>query len=178
MASELHVDAIKHSGGTSALTIDSSGNLTANANLHSVGHVIQTVKVQQIFSEVTTTGSSYVDSNMALAITPKFASSTILFLARAWTSINQSSGGINMQVTRTISGGSATNFEGGHISIAEYAQTSGPSYREESKQFMCFDEPNTTTATTYTITFKSGGGTARVGVSNRTGTIILQEIAG
>ena len=27
MASELHVDAIKHSGGTSALTIDSSGNL-------------------------------------------------------------------------------------------------------------------------------------------------------
>ena len=28
MASELHVDAIKHSGGTSALTIDSSGNVT------------------------------------------------------------------------------------------------------------------------------------------------------
>ena len=27
MASELHVDAIKHSGGTSALTIDSSGNV-------------------------------------------------------------------------------------------------------------------------------------------------------
>ncbi len=171
MASELHVDAIKHSGGTSALTIGSSGVV------HIPGHVIQTVKVQQIFSEVTTTGSSYVDSNMALAITPKFASSTILFLARAWTSINQSSGAINMQVTRTISGGSATNFEGGHISIAEYGQTSGPSYREESKQFMCFDEPNTTTATTYTITFKSGGGTARVGVSNRTGTIILQEIA-
>ena len=28
MASELHVDAIKHSGGTSALTIDSSGSVT------------------------------------------------------------------------------------------------------------------------------------------------------
>ena len=28
MASELHVDAIKHSGGTSALTIDSSGRVT------------------------------------------------------------------------------------------------------------------------------------------------------
>ena len=27
MASELHVDAIKHSGGTSALTIDSSGRV-------------------------------------------------------------------------------------------------------------------------------------------------------
>ena len=79
MASELHVDAIKHSGGTSALTIDSSGNLTTSANLHSVGHVIQTVKVQQVFSEVTTTNSSsYVNTNMALAITPKFASSAIL----------------------------------------------------------------------------------------------------
>ena len=28
MASELHVDAIKHSGGTSAMTIDSSGRVT------------------------------------------------------------------------------------------------------------------------------------------------------
>ena len=31
MASELHVDAIKHSGGTSALTIDSSGRVTTSA---------------------------------------------------------------------------------------------------------------------------------------------------
>ena len=41
MASELHVDAIKHSGGTSALTIDSSGNLTTSANFHSEGVVVQ-----------------------------------------------------------------------------------------------------------------------------------------
>ena len=31
MASELHVDAIKHSGGTSAMTIDSSGRITTPA---------------------------------------------------------------------------------------------------------------------------------------------------
>ena len=31
MASELHVDAIKHSGGTSALTIDSSGRVATPA---------------------------------------------------------------------------------------------------------------------------------------------------
>jgi len=33
MASELHVDAIKHSGGTSALTIDSSGNTTVSQKI-------------------------------------------------------------------------------------------------------------------------------------------------
>ena len=31
MASELHVDAIKHSGGTSAMTIDSSGRILTPA---------------------------------------------------------------------------------------------------------------------------------------------------
>ena len=31
MASELHVDAIKHSGGTSAMTIDSSGRVKTPA---------------------------------------------------------------------------------------------------------------------------------------------------
>ena len=33
MASELHVDTIKHSGGTSAMTIDSSGNTTFSQNI-------------------------------------------------------------------------------------------------------------------------------------------------
>ena len=31
MASELHVDAIKHSGGTSAMTIDSTGRILTPA---------------------------------------------------------------------------------------------------------------------------------------------------
>ena len=33
MASELHVDTIKHSGGTTALTIDSSGNTTVSQKI-------------------------------------------------------------------------------------------------------------------------------------------------
>ena len=38
MASELHVDAIKHSGGTSAITINSSGNVNIP------GSIIQVVQ--------------------------------------------------------------------------------------------------------------------------------------
>jgi len=72
MASELHVDAIKHSGGTSALTIDSSGNV------HMAGAVLQTVI--HAFSDTTTNST---DSNADLtgssfSFTPKFASSLLL----------------------------------------------------------------------------------------------------
>ena len=38
MASELHVDAIKHSGGTSALTIDSSGRMQLPQLVHFHGN--------------------------------------------------------------------------------------------------------------------------------------------
>ena len=173
MASELHVDAIKHSGGTSALTIDSSGNLTTNANLHSVGHIIQTVESQGIFNQVTTTGSSFVNSNMQLAITPKFASSFILCNFRCWCSCDQSSGGIRLQVTRN-----GVNVEGGYLGVGEKANTSGPSYWEEFQHICLLDKThNSTSALTYIVTLMSNGGTARVGVSNRTGTMILQEIA-
>ena len=72
MASELHVDAIKHSGGTSALTIDSSGNV------HKAGLVVQTSF--HTFSDQTTNAS---DSNVELTgsshtFTPKFASSLLI----------------------------------------------------------------------------------------------------
>ena len=36
MASELHVDAIKHSGGTSAMTIDSTGRILTPARPHAL----------------------------------------------------------------------------------------------------------------------------------------------
>ena len=45
MASELHVDAIKHSGGTSALTINSSGRVNIPGWL-----LVQTGNMQGILS--------------------------------------------------------------------------------------------------------------------------------
>jgi len=72
MASELHVDAIKHSGGTSALTIDSSGNV------HKAGLIVQTSF--HSFNTATTLNS---DSNADVGgsshtFTPKFASSLLI----------------------------------------------------------------------------------------------------
>ena len=67
MASELHVDAIKHSGGTSALTIDSSGNV------HKAGMIVQVVKSGNFISgHVYSSSTSYatMGSDFSLAITP------------------------------------------------------------------------------------------------------------
>ena len=71
MASELHVDAIKHSGGTSAITIDSSGNV------HKAGFVVQTSF--HTFTDITSvTSSSYADvGGSSFTFTPKFATSLL-----------------------------------------------------------------------------------------------------
>ena len=67
MASELHVDAIKHSGGTSALTINSSGSVSIP------GSVVQVVEKVST-ANTTFTTNSYADHD-ELAITPKFSTS-------------------------------------------------------------------------------------------------------
>ena len=77
MASELHVDAIKHSGGTSALTIDSSGNLTASANVHYAGAVVQIQNAIKSGGVSNTSSTSFVDTGLTVNITPKFATSKI-----------------------------------------------------------------------------------------------------
>ena len=159
---------------TSRLLVDKiEGKASSGTIQMPAGHIIQTVESQGIFTEVTTTGSSFVNSNMQLAITPKFANSLILFKARCWCSCNQASGGIRLQVTRN-----GVNFEGGNLAVGEVSRTSGPSYWEEVQHIEVLDKThNSTSALTYIVTLLSAGGTARVGVSNRTGTIIIQEIA-
>jgi len=73
MASELHVDAIKHSGGTSAMTINSSGHV------HSAGAVLQVVEGTLVStSQFTTTSTSLADTGLTLQITLKFNTSKIL----------------------------------------------------------------------------------------------------
>ena len=66
MASELHVDAIKHSGGTSALTIDSSGRVLKSTipSFHAVRTSNQTSAGVGAFDTATLNeGSHYNTSN-------------------------------------------------------------------------------------------------------------------
>jgi len=72
MASELHVDAIKHSGGTSALTINSSGNI------HKAGMVLQVVNSIRNTAVSTTSTTFATIDDLSLNIIPKFSTSKIL----------------------------------------------------------------------------------------------------
>lgn len=77
MASELHVDAIKHSGGTSALTIDSSGNVKIP------GSVIQVVNGNYpavTSSSVTSSSFTEVNTGIRTSMTPKFSDSKIFII--------------------------------------------------------------------------------------------------
>ena len=67
MASELHVDAIKHSGGTSAMTIDSSGRILTPArpafNVWYSGSNISSTNTIVWNNEEVNVGSHYNTSN-------------------------------------------------------------------------------------------------------------------
>tara|TARA_R100001510_G_scaffold56051_1_gene60913 strand:- start:47 stop:529 length:483 start_codon:yes stop_codon:yes gene_type:complete len=67
MASELHVDAIKHSGGTSALTIDSSGRVATPArpafNVWYSGSNLASAQTIVWNNEEVNVGSHYNTSN-------------------------------------------------------------------------------------------------------------------
>ena len=110
MASELHVDAIKHSGGTSAITIDSSGNV------HKAGFVVQTSF--HTFTDITSvTSSSYADvGGSSFTFTPKFASSLLHITASVHAYIYRSSddnGGsvdINVDGSNISASGDAREF--------------------------------------------------------------------
>ena len=87
MASELHVDAIKHSGGTSALTIDSSGNVSIP------GAVVQMQNAVLAGGAGTTSSTSFTDTGLTVNITPKFATSKIFVSAMSMVQITVSTNG-------------------------------------------------------------------------------------
>ena len=178
MASELHVDSIKHSGGTSALTIDSSGNLTASANLHYAGGVIQTVS-QDTTTETNIQSTSYTATGLSQAITPKFSSSKILILVNLTADFYQNGNASRSFQIQTL----RDSTEIAKRINNQYAGTASNShYSISAHSTVCFlDAPNTTSSITYSVKGKvsstTNSTTFRIGYSNSTSTLTLMEIA-
>ena len=169
MASELHVDSIKDSGGT--------------GNVHIAGAVLQVQSTTKT-DDFSMTSQTYADvTGLSVTITPKFSTSKIL--VRYHVHIMNSDAGSNLQCLRgstAILNGTGTGTTAGDIGLTyeEGAATT------ESVGHEFLDSPATTSATTYKIQVRrnaagSGGATYvnrdASGSSKSSSTITAMEIA-
>ena len=172
MASELHVDAIKHSGGTSALTINSSGSVNMP------GSVIQVV-TSETTTQITGTSGSETALGFTCAITPKFSSSKIYVRVDLQTATTGTYGNyaISFKVRRGTSTSDTLISEG---RFGRYdAETNVSRELFASTALSALDSPNTTSSITYGTFVSNIDGTPTYKVSPNSGrsTITLMEIA-
>ena len=146
MASELHVDAIKHSGGTSALTIDSSGNV------HKAGFVVQ-IQKGSIGGDVTTTSSTPVATGLECAITPKFSTSLIMVQLIGGRSYIAAGQQLDVSLYKD---GSNVNSVGAGRWESHYSTTN---HHHGGYSAVHFETAGNTTARTYQVYFDVGSGT-------------------
>jgi len=173
MASELHVDAIKHSGGTSALTIDSSGNVNIP------GSVLQLVT--NTTSTITTVDTTtYTDSGLTCQITPKFSSSKIFILVSQQFRIRHASAdtGMGWKIFRDSTNVKDTNT---NYALYIYEESSGGIDWRGWQTWNYLDSPSTTSQITYKTQISryasSGTATLRAQDNNQPSTMTLMEIA-
>ena len=134
-------------------------------------------KVLQVLTDTTTTqveisGTSQTATGLSIAITPSATSSKIAIFANI-SSILKSGGDTNVNLNLTRGGSGISNFG------AALADTGNSNYQSVAGQGVAYlDSPNTTSETTYAVTFGKGNsnGIARVQQSSGMSTMIVMEI--
>ena len=150
------------------------GGKVPYANLPS-GSVLQVVQATSTTS-VTFSGTAYLSAQLSASITPKFSTSKILVTI---TGGDFDSNAAGYQPIATIYRNNATNLGGGsNVSLTDCYSQSTRSIFPVILQIL--DSPATTSSTTYTLYFNSGGGSnvVKYNSQNGMGVINLMEIAG
>ena len=127
------------------------------------GKVLQTVSYVYDGNYSYTTSTSYTITPLSLAITPSSTSSKILVM------VSQAQHQ-NAQLTQIRRGGTALTTNLYNRSTSGWAQSN----------MLFLDSPSTTSATTYSVHFRSNSGTGTYwgGDTGYSNTIVLMEIAG
>jgi hypothetical protein len=138
--------------GTSADVLTVSGGIPAWAAPAGGGKVLQVVS-GTLTASTSTNSTSYSDTGLSVSITPSAATSKILIFlnapgAAAYAGTNQTDVRGLFRLVRT-----STTINAGTIGI--YNQASASSQNHTPPYFAYVDSPNTTSATTYKITYKS-----------------------
>ena len=175
MASILNVDQINNAAGTSAVTIDSSGNVQIP------GHVMQVVQGTVIQAQIGTSLTTDQATGIQATITPSSTSNKILvtaYLGGSYVDTAGSSTGFNLY-RGGVSSGTKIGNSASSYGIARHFGTASNAVQTHTITYL--DSPATTSATTYEISMKRAAGASGgtyVGVTNESSYIILQEIAG
>ena len=161
------------------VTIGDAGDLTGNlpaidgsslTNLPAGGKVLQVINAVDT-SETSTGSTSMQDTGLTATITPSATSSKVLVSVGMNFGITGSSGGVGSRLMR-----GSTSIRG----ASEKSDGHGAgesSYHEAWIAFDYLDTPNTTSATTYKMQFKSNnGGTVFTSIDGNVSTITLMEI--
>jgi len=151
--SNLLVQNIKHTNGTTAATVSSSGVFA------SAGHVIQVVS-SGFSSETATTSTSFVDTGHSVTITPKFSTSKVLITLMGgrmtYGTVNQ----ISVNILASINGGSYAD-----VILAVDLLTMNSTYGLNMAT-QNLHSPNTTGAVIYKTQFGSGNGAEQLYTSS------------
>jgi hypothetical protein len=138
-------------------------------DLRGAFRILQVVQGTQA-TAVTTTSVTFVTSNLSASITPSSTSSKVLAI---YTGTYGGSSGTAEIYTALYRG----TVAGTNLAIAPIYANSTPYYSTASKIYL--DSPATTSATTYTVGFRSGNAavTATAQVVNTLSSLILMEIS-
>ena len=149
----------------STLSVDTIQGQTTAANVKlPAGYVIQTVNTS-FSTEVTESGSSFVDTGLSLSITPKYSTSKVLVLVH--------------QMAKALDGAGRMNVLRGSTSLEEqyFGESEGGDWYGPINVIL-LDSPATTSATTYKTQMRTNGaGTVGVNSPVVGCTITLMEIA-
>ena len=161
----------------SILKVDTINEKTSGNGVAIPGHVVQFTRRDPTAAAITrysSTSTSYVNTGLAISITPKYANS--LVIVRGFINTGTASGSyIYMTLKRVISGGSTTDLgftgSGVNYGVAQHGSSvSGQLWHQASFEYP--DAPNTTSAITYQVWTRnhSGSGTHYLGWTGGTDT--------
>jgi len=167
-----------------------SADLVANypgVSLALANHIDTIGKVRQVIrstdtTERSTTSTSLTDTGMSVTITPTKTNSNIILIASMYANIFSSASVSDLRGTlvitdnsnNLISGAQNNNYGGFNIN-----QGSGLATLESIAVLIGYNSPNTLSATTYKIRFKTftASATARLSNNTNTGQILAIEVA-
>ena len=159
----------------SQLYVNTITEKTSNHGVLIPGHVVQVV-TNNASTEVTNNTTSEVATGLSASITPSSSSSKVFALVTLPTQIGSNSG--NIEVDYSLKRGSTViAFNRAMVNVNAIV------HEKREVSISKLDSPNTTSATTYSVTFKEISqinryGSTMVCTNNTTATLTLMEIAG